>query len=92
MRPNQNKYDYVWKVDSILRTIRPMIFQSGHAIPEGSIIRIYRRHQGYHFVVLQSTDKEAVGHKFRVTEHDAFEEITTREWISILNDADSEEV
>lgn len=66
-----------------------MMFPSGDAIPEGSIIQIHRRHQGYNFVVLQSTDKEAVGQVFRITEHDAFEEITTREWISILNTKES---
>lgn len=84
-RPNE-KYDYKWKVGDILITIRPMMFESGYFVPNGSLVKIYRRHQGYNFIVLSSTEKESVGQKFRVTEFDAFEEITTHEWISILGD------
>ena len=80
---DRKRFKYIWKVGDILKLKHDIKF-GADTLRKGTIIRIYSRNQGYRFNCLKPA---YWGHnRWRITNPDAFEEITVREWIQILND------
>ena len=86
-RPNLHKFDYKWRVGDILKTTRDMDFGDDDILPKGSIVMIYRRLQGYHFLVFKPkrTGDHSRMIKYKTPYAEDFEKIPKEEWIRLLN-------
>ena len=81
----KRKFEYKWQVGNIMMLTKDVSFENS-TLPEGSIVKIYSRNQGYNCNVLRPT--VFAGEwccRVRMTDHDALREISNQEWISILN-------
>ena len=81
------RFEYIWKVGDILKTTRDITLGLDAVLPEGSIVKIFSRNQGYSCYVLQPEVFDGIWcSRVRIADHDALREIHNQEWISILND------
>ena len=80
----RQKVEYVHKAQQVMQTTREIKLKGGDTIPEGALVYIYSRRQGYNCVALKPAFYQPL--KFKIVNHSDLEEITISEWIRILND------
>ena len=80
----RQKIDYKHKANQVMCVTRQIKLEGGDTIPEGALVYIESRNQGYNCVALKPAFHTKL--RFRLVTESDLEEISVDAWIRILND------
>ena len=85
----RQRIDYTHKAKQVMRVTREIKLVGGDTIPEGALVYVESRNQGYNCLAVQPAFFPNL--RFRLVNCSDLEEISVLEWIEILNPEISKE-